>query len=181
MSRGFNKVILSGNLVRAADVRVTVGGQKSARFSLAVGQVWKDKATGERKERADFISCVAWGPTAEVIERYTDKGKLLLLEGRLSVRDFDDVKSGMHKWVTEVVVTGVVLLGGGSASGESSNDSGRNNNDYGASNNGNDGYGGARPNGPKDLGYGKPDPFDDDFPMDFSELGGGPDEIEIPF
>lgn len=166
MSRGYNKVILSGNIVRAADVRMTAGGQKSARFTLAVGRSWKDKATGEKRERADFISCVAWGPTADLIEKYTDKGKSLLLEGRISVRDFDDVKSGTHRWVTEVIVTEIVLQGG--AAGRDSNSA-------------HDGYGDARPGGPRDLGYDKPDPFEDDFPMDFSELGGGSDEIEIPF
>lgn len=175
MSRGFNKVVLLGNLVRTADVKVTAGGQKSARITLAVGNSWKDKGTGERKERADFISCVAWGAAADVIERYTDKGNPLLVEGRISVRDFDDAKSGMHRWVTEVVVENVRLLGGNAGNGYGGGDKNAAG-DYGGG-----GYGAPRSGGPKDLGYNKPDPFEDDFPMDFSELGGGSDEIEIPF
>lgn len=110
MSRGYNKVILMGNLARDPDIRVTTTQLKVARFTVAVGREWKDKNTGEKRSETDFISCQAWGATADVIDRYVRKGKAVMVEGRLQVRKYQD-KSGADKWATDVVVDSLILLG----------------------------------------------------------------------
>ena len=111
MARDYNKVILIGRLAKDPLVSYTPSKMKVARFTVACGRQWKDKNTGEVRSQADFITCVAWTYLAEVLEKYTSKGKQLMVEGRLSVRDFDDPKTGVHKWITEVVAENIILLG----------------------------------------------------------------------
>ena len=113
MSRGFNKVIIMGNLARDPDVRHTPSKQKVARITVAVGRQWKNKATGELENRTDFISVVAWGFSADICERYLAKGRPVLIEGRLQVRDYDDPKTGQHKWITEVLAENITLMSAG--------------------------------------------------------------------
>ena len=90
MSRGFNRVILMGNLAKDPDIRATQSKQKVARLTVAVGKQWKDKQTGETKSHTDFINVSAWGFTADICEKYLSKGKPVLIEGRISVRDYDE-------------------------------------------------------------------------------------------
>ena len=108
MSRGFNRVIIMGNLARDPDVRHTPSKQKVARITVAVGRQWKNKTTGELQNHTDFISVSSWNFVADICERYVKKGRPVLVEGRLSVRDFDDAKTGQHRWVTEVVADNIV-------------------------------------------------------------------------
>jgi len=118
VSRGFNKVILMGNLAKDPDVRYTPSKQKVARITVAVGRQWKSK-TGEIQNHTDFIQVVAWAFSADICEKYLRKGRPVLVEGRLSVRDFDDARTGQHRWVTEVVADNLILMPGGKREGGS--------------------------------------------------------------
>ena len=178
MARGFNKVMLMGNLARDPDVRYTPNKQKVARFTIATGRQWKNRTTGELQEHTDFISCVAWGNTADIIERFLRKGRPVFVEGRITSRDFDDPKTGQHRWVTEVNVDNVILLGSPNRQ-DSAADTG-----YGQP---------QQYSAPVSDGFGSSDMgslreetgFDDEFPLDFSEIkkDGGEDsgDVDIPF
>lgn len=173
--RGFNKVIIMGNLAKDPDVRVSQGGLKNARITVAVGSSWKDKQTGEKVERADFISVVAWRFTADLCEKYLTKGKPVLVEGRLSVRDFDDVKTGQHRWVTEVIADNIVLLGSGRKDGEYPSDYAANTRRAGSTRP-TPSYDGVQ----GDMGSLRGEVgFEEEFPLDFSGVSGG--DVDIPF
>jgi single-strand DNA-binding protein len=186
MSRGFNRVILMGNLTRDPDVRYTPSKQKVARITVAVGRQWKNKATGELQSHTDFINVVAWSFLADLCERYLRKGRPVLLEGRLSVREYDDSKTGQRKWFTEVVADNIVLLSSGrrddSYSYDSQNeDSGQQQRQEPASR--------QRAHSSDAVSSGDMASlrgeagFEDEFPLDFSELGDddGPGDVDIPF
>jgi single-strand DNA-binding protein len=143
-----------GNLARDPDVCHTAGKQKVARFTLAVGNEWKDKASGEKKGRTDFIPCQAWGAVADVVEKYLKKGKPALVEGRISVREYQG-KSGERKWSTDVVVGGLVLLPSGNRDG-----------------------GNGAPQGQRAGGSAYEDDYEDDYPLDMSDIDGG---TGVPF
>lgn len=72
MAKGFNKVILMGNLTRDIEMRTTPSGQTVANFSLAVSRSWKDQS-GQTQEQTSFINCVAWGKPGEIIAQYVKK------------------------------------------------------------------------------------------------------------
>lgn len=178
MSRGFNRTILMGNLAKDPDIRVTQGNQKVARITIAVGKQWKDKQTGEAKSHTDFINVSAWGFTADICEKYLSKGKPVLIEGRISVRDFDDPKTGKHVWITEVIAENVTLLGGGQNSGQNAG------NDDPQSRAGTQSSADRNADTSADMGSLRDETgFDDEFPLDFSALGGqeGPNDVSIPF
>lgn len=123
MAKGFNKVILMGNLTRDVEVRTTPSGQSVANFSLAVSRSWKDQS-GQTQEQTSFINCVAWGKPGEIIAQYVKKGDPLLVSGRLDQRSYDD-KDGNKRQAVEVNVEDFNFIGGGSRSGGD--------NDFGAS------------------------------------------------
>jgi len=101
MAKGFNKVIIMGNLTRDPELRTTTGGQNVCSFSLAVNRSWKD-ANGETQEAVSFIDCTAWGKAAEIINQYTQKGRALLVSGRLQSRSWE--QDGQKRSKLEVVV-----------------------------------------------------------------------------
>lgn len=111
MAKGFNKVILMGNLTRDVEVRTTPSGQTVANFSLAVSRSWKDQ-NGQPQEQTSFINCVAWGKPGEIIAQYTSKGTPLLVSGRLDQRSYDD-KDGNKRQAVEVNVEDFNFIGGG--------------------------------------------------------------------
>lgn len=94
-----NKIILLGRLTRDTEIRYTQTGACVAQFTLAVDRPY----TKDGQKEADFITCVAWGKTAETIGNYVHKGQRLLVEGRLQIRSYD-AKDGSKRWVTEVIV-----------------------------------------------------------------------------
>lgn len=98
-----NKVQASGNLTKQPEMRHTQNGNSVMSFSLAVNRVWKDKQ-GMKQEEVEFINCVAWGRTAEVISQYAVKGQNLFIEGRLKTSNYQD-KNGVTKYKTEVIVS----------------------------------------------------------------------------
>ncbi len=113
MAKGFNKVVLLGNLTRDVEMRSTANGQNVANFSLAVSRTWRDK-DGQQQEQTSFINCVAWGKTGEIIAQYVKKGSPLLVSGRLDQRSYED-KDGNKRTAVEVVVEDFTFVGGGQA------------------------------------------------------------------
>lgn len=111
MAKGFNKVILMGNLTRDVEVRTTSGGQNVANFSLAVTRSWRDQ-NGTQQDQTSFINCVAWGKPGEIIAQYVQKGAPLLVSGRLAQRSYED-KDGNKRQAVEVVVEDFNFVGGG--------------------------------------------------------------------
>lgn len=116
MAKGFNKVILMGNLTRDPEMRTTQSGQNVANFSLAVGRTWKN-ANGEQQEQTSYINCVAWGKTGEIIEKYVRKGSPLLVSGRLDQRSWDDKETGQKRSTVEVNVEDFNFVSGGNRDG----------------------------------------------------------------
>lgn len=104
MASSINKVTLLGNLVRDPEVRQSNDGQKIVNFSVATSEYWRDKNTGERKERAEFHRVVVFNERlADVAEQYLRKGRKVLVEGQLQTRKWTD-QSGQDRYITEVVL-----------------------------------------------------------------------------
>ena len=103
MAGSVNKVILIGHLGRDPEIRSTQDGRKIANLSLATSESWKDKNTGERRERSEWHRVVIFGPLAEIAEKYLRKGSKVYLEGALQTRKWQD-QSGQDKYTTEVVL-----------------------------------------------------------------------------
>jgi single-strand DNA-binding protein len=114
MAKGFNKVILMGNLTRDPEVRSTPSGQSVANFTLAVNRTWRG-ADGSNQESVSYIDCVAWGKTGEVIAQYIQKGRALLVSGRLDQRSWD--QDGQKRSKIEVIVEDFNFVGGGEGGG----------------------------------------------------------------
>jgi len=110
MARGFNKVVLMGNLTRDPELRTTPTGQTVCSFSLAINRTWRN-ADGEQQEAVDFIDCNAWGKAAEIINQYMQKGRALLISGRLQHRTWD--QDGQKRSKVEVVVEDFNFVGSG--------------------------------------------------------------------
>lgn len=111
MAKGFNKVILMGNLTRDVEVRTTASGQNVANFSLAVSRSWRGQ-DGQQQDQTSFINCVAWGKPGEIIAQYVKKGSPLLVSGRLDQRSYED-KDGNKRTAVEVVVEDFNFVSGG--------------------------------------------------------------------
>ena len=116
MAKGFNKVILMGNLTRDPETRTTPSGQTVTNFSLAVNRTWKG-ADGQQNEDVSYIDCVAWGKPGEIIAQYLQKGRAVLVSGRLDQRSWDDKDSGQKRSKIEVVVEDFNFVGDGAGSG----------------------------------------------------------------
>lgn len=104
-----NKVQLIGRLGTKPDVRSTVNGKKWARFRVATNETYRS-ASGQKIRETQWHSAVAWGKTAEITEKYLDKGKEVALEGKLVTRNFTD-NEGIKRYVTEVQVHEILMLG----------------------------------------------------------------------
>src|SRR6185369_6256683 len=112
MAKGFNKVILMGNLTRDPEVRTTPNGQSVVSFGLAINRTWRG-ADGEQHESVSYSDWVAWGKTGEIIAQYVQKGRPLLVSGRLEQRSWDDKESGQKRSKVEVIVEDFNFVGGG--------------------------------------------------------------------
>ncbi len=109
MSKLRNKVQLIGNVGQEPTITDLESGKKVARVSLATNENYKN-TKGEKVTDTQWHALVAWGKTAEIIEKYVDKGNEIAIEGKLTSRSYDD-KEGNKRYVTEVVVSEVLLLG----------------------------------------------------------------------
>lgn len=118
MAKGFNKVVLMGNLTRDPELRSTPSGQSVASFSLAVNRSWKN-ASGETQEAVDYIDCNAWGKAGEIITQYMQKGRAILVSGRLQQRSWE--QEGQKRSKVEVVVEDFNFVGGGEGGGNYNN------------------------------------------------------------
>ena len=127
MAGSVNKVLLIGRLGADPEIKQMINGKSVARLSLATSQSWKDKNTGEKKEKTEWHRIVVFNEgLVNVVQQYLKKGAQVYIEGQLSTRKWKDEKSGQDKYSTEVVIQGynssLTMLGGGGRTG-SANDS----------------------------------------------------------
>lgn len=104
-----NKVLLIGNLTRDPELRSTPTGQSVANFDIATNRVWKDPATGERKEAAEYHKIVVWRRLAEIAGQYLRKGSKIFIEGRVQTRSWQD-QSGNKRYITEIIAENMQML-----------------------------------------------------------------------
>ncbi len=122
-SRGINKVIIVGNLGGDPEIRYMPSGGAVANITVATSESWKDKATGEQKEKTEWHRVAIFGKLAEVAGEYLRKGSQVYIEGQLQTRKWQD-QNGQDRYTTEVVVQGfngvMQMLGGTANSGAGS-------------------------------------------------------------
>ena len=107
MAGSLNKVLLIGRLGADPEIKQMVNGKSVARLSLATSNTWKDKNTGEKKEKTEWHRVVIFNEgLVNVIQQYVKKGALVYIEGQLTTRKWRDEKSGTDKYSTEVVLQG---------------------------------------------------------------------------
>jgi single-strand DNA-binding protein len=106
---GVNKVILVGNLGRDPEMRYTPDGTAVASFSVATSDEWKDKTTGEKRERTEWHRVVAFRRLGEICGEYLTKGKQVYIEGRLRTRSWE--KDGITRYSTEIEAKTMQMLG----------------------------------------------------------------------
>ena len=150
MARGINKVIIVGNVGQDPETRYMPSGSAVTNFTVATNESWKDKQTGEQKDRTEWHRVAMFNRLAEIAAEYLRKGSQVYIEGKLRTRKWQD-QSGQDRWTTEIVADEMQMLGGrggaggggGSAPMSSGQDSGQ-------------------PSAPPQTG---PDDFDDDIPF----------------
>lgn len=111
---GVNKATLLGRLGKDPECKTINSGQMVANFSIATSESWKDRTTGEKKEQTEWHNCQAWGTLAEIAQKYLHKGDQVYVEGKIKTRSWE--KDGVTRYVTEIIVGSIVLLGGGQKS-----------------------------------------------------------------
>ncbi|MGL1863734.1 MAG: single-stranded DNA-binding protein [Pseudodesulfovibrio sp.] len=107
MAGSMNKVILIGRLGRDPELSYTPAGQARCKFSIATDEGWKDKQTGQKVEKTEWHNIVAWRQTAEFCGNYLGKGRLVMVEGKLQTRKWQDQNTGQDRYMTEVVADNV--------------------------------------------------------------------------
>ena len=127
MAGSLNKVLLIGRLGADPEIKQMVNGKSVARLSLATSQSWKDKNTGEKKEKTEWHRVVVFNEgLVNVVQQYLKKGAQVYIEGQISTRKWKDEQSGQDKYSTEVVIQGynssLTMLGGGGGGGTIAND-----------------------------------------------------------
>ena len=120
MSGSLNKVQIIGRLGADPEIKQMVNGKNVARLSVATSQSWKDKSSGERKEKTEWHRVVIFNEgLVNIVQQYLKKGANVYLEGQLSTRKWKDEKSGQDKYSTEIVLQGynssLTMLGGKSS------------------------------------------------------------------
>ncbi|MCE8555011.1 single-stranded DNA-binding protein [Ruegeria sp. 1NDH52C] len=175
MAGSVNKVILVGNLGRDPEVRTFQNGGKVCNLRIATSETWKDRNTGERRERTEWHSVAIFNEgLVRVAEQYLRKGSKVYLEGQLQTRKWQD-QSGQDRYSTEVVLQGfgstLVMLDGRSEGGSGGGG-------YGGGQGG--GYGGGYDSGPAGDPYGGPSGGGNQG-GGRGPASGGIDDDEIPF
>ena len=117
MAGSLNKVLLIGRLGADPEIKQMVNGKSVARLSLATSQSWKDKNTGEKKEKTEWHRVVVFNEgLVNVVQQYLKKGSQVYIEGQLTTRKWKDEQSGQDKYSTEIVIQGynssLTMLGG---------------------------------------------------------------------
>jgi single-strand DNA-binding protein len=160
MAGSVNKVILIGNLGQDPEVRTFPNGGKVCNLSLATSETWRDKQTGERKERTEWHRVAIYSePLVNVAERYLKKGSKIYVEGQLETRKWQD-QSGQDRYTTEIVLrpyrSELTMLDGRGDGGGGG--------DFGGGDRGGFGGGQGGGGGPQRGGGGRPD-LDDEIPF----------------
>ncbi len=133
MAGSVNKVIIMGRLGRDPEIRTMRNGSRVANFSIATSESWRDKSSGERKEKTEWHNITVWPEnTVNIVEKYVRKGDLILVEGQLETRKWQD-QSGGDRYSTDVVIKGfqgsVTLIGRTENSGRANDGGGGRSND----------------------------------------------------
>jgi single-strand DNA-binding protein len=162
MARGINKVIIVGNVGGDPETRYMPSGSAVTNLTIATNESWKDKQTGEQKERTEWHRVAMFNRLAEIAAEYLRKGSQVYIEGKLRTRKWQD-KSGQDRYTTEIIADEMQMLGGRGGSGGGGNfgggsAGGPSGDDMGGSQGGSQGGG----NAPPQPG---PDDFDDDIPF----------------
>jgi single-strand DNA-binding protein len=118
--RSLNRVQLIGNLGKDPEIKYTPQGTPVAKITIATNERYKDKG-GEWQDRTEWHNVVLWQRLAEIAGEYLKKGGKVYIEGRLQTRSWDDKQSGQKKYMTEIVASDLILLGG---RGEGAGDAG---------------------------------------------------------
>ena len=111
MARGINKVIIVGNLGADPETRYMPSGSAVTNLSIATSEQWKDKQTGEQKERTEWHKVAMFNRLAEIAAEYLSKGSQVYIEGKLRTRKWQD-REGNDRWTTEIVADEMQMLGG---------------------------------------------------------------------
>lgn len=106
-----NKVMLIGHLGADPEIRYMPNGKAVVNLRLATSESWKDKQTGEKQERTEWHSVVAYDKLAEIIGEWLHKGSPVYIEGKLQTRKWQD-KTGNDRWTTEIIAQQMQMLGG---------------------------------------------------------------------
>lgn len=146
-----NKVILVGRLGADVELKYTPSNRPVCNLSIATSEQWKDKATGEKKEKTEWHRCQVWGELAEVCAKFLSKGRQVYVEGKLQTREYE--KDGQRRFSTEIVVSNVVFLGSGEGKGQ------------GAGQHREENAGSGKRSGWSDTDNSGPPPADDDVPF----------------
>jgi len=116
MARGINKVIIVGNLGQDPDTRYMPSGGAVTNMTVATNESWKDKQTGEQKDRTEWHKVAMFGRLAEIAAEYLRKGSQVYIEGKLQTRKWQD-KDGNDRYTTEIVANEMQMLGGRGGAG----------------------------------------------------------------
>ena len=160
MARGINKVIIVGNVGGDPETRYMPSGSAVTNLTIATNESWKDKATGEQKERTEWHRVAMFNRLAEIAAEYLRKGSQVYIEGKLRTRKWQD-KGGQDRYTTEIIADEMQMLGGRGGSGGGGGggqQGGGAPSDRGQQGGGQQGGG----NAPPQPG---PDDFDDDIPF----------------
>lgn len=189
---GVNKAIIVGRLGQDPEIRYFQDGSAVANFSVATSEEWKDKETGEKRERTEWHRIVAYRRLAEICGQYLSKGRQVYIEGRIQTREWDD-RDGNKRYTTEIVANIMQMLGSradagaGAPGGYNRPPQGNQANQGGGYPGGSNPGGGGFPGGP--MG-GEPQapttPAEKGYPDDGGVKGTpqpdpGPDDDDIPF
>ena len=139
MAGSLNKVLLIGRLGADPEIKQMVNGKSVARLSIATSQSWKDRNTGEKKEKTEWHRVVVFNEgLVNVVQQYLKKGAQIYIEGQLTTRKWKDEKSGQDRYSTEIVLQGynstLTMLGGGNSNNLTSQETKQNFDDMSQSN-----------------------------------------------
>jgi single-strand DNA-binding protein len=118
MARGINKVIIVGNLGGDPETRYMPSGSAVTNLTVATNESWKDKQTGEQKDRTEWHKVAMFNRLAEIAAEYLRKGSQVYIEGKLRTRKWQD-KNGQDRWTTEIIADEMQMLGGRGGGGGS--------------------------------------------------------------
>ena len=111
MAGSVNKVILIGHLGADPEMRQTTAGVPIARLRVATSETWNDRATGQKQERTEWHTVIAYDKLAGICERYLAKGRLVYIEGSIQTRSWDDKETGQKRYATEIKARDMKMLG----------------------------------------------------------------------